>query len=364
MSRRAYRNALTDLLNIELPIIQAPMASVSSPQMAAAVCNSGGLGSIGIGATDAAGARAMINAVRARAGGPFNVNVFCHVPAHPDTAVETAWTEYLRPQFARFGAAPPVTLREIYRSFVDGTEVRDLLLTEKPKVVSFHFGLPSPLTISLLRAAGITLLASATNLRDACIAANAGVDAVIAQGYEAGGHRGSFDPHALDDRLGTMALTRVLVRQLKIPVIAAGGIMDGAGIAAVLRLGASAALLGTAFIACDESQADAGYRAALKSDAALHTVMTRAISGRPARCLSNHFTTLGAGVAANRIPCYPIAYDAGKALNAAAQAAGEWGYGAHWAGQGAPLARELPTADLMASLAQELSAAAPAGTRR
>jgi nitronate monooxygenase len=363
MSRPAFRNALTDLLNIELPIIQAPMASVSSPPMAAAVSDSGGLGSIGIGATDAAGARAMIDAVRARSGGPLNVNVFCHVPARSDSAVEAAWTEHLRPEFARFGAAPPVALREIYRSFIDGTDVRDMLLAEKPRVVSFHFGLPSPQTISLLRAAGITLFASATNIRDACIAENAGVDAVVAQGYEAGGHRGSFDPDGLDDRLGTMALTRLLVRQLKIPVIAAGGIMDGAGIAAALSLGASAALLGTAFIACDESQADAGYRAALKSDAAHHTVMTRAISGRPARCLTNRFTTLGAGIAATRIPSYPIAYDAAKALNAAAQAAGAWGYGAHWAGQGAPLARELPTADLMASLRQELSTGATAPTR-
>jgi nitronate monooxygenase len=358
------RNALLDLLNIELPIIQAPMAGVSSPAMAAAVSNGGGLGSIGIGATDAAGARAMIDAVRVRSRGPLNVNLFCHAPARSDAAVEQAWLEHLRPQFAQFGAAPPVALQEIYRSFVEGTDVRDLLLAAKPTVVSFHFGLPSAETIRLLRAAGISVLASATSLREACIAENAGVDAVVAQGYEAGGHRGSFDPDSLDDRLGTMALTRVLVRQLKIPVIAAGGIMDGAGIAAALQLGASAAQLGTAFIACTESQADAGFRAALKSDAAHHTVMTRAISGRPARCLTNRFTMLGAGIAATRIPCYPIAYDAGKALNAAAKAAGEWGYGAHWAGQGAPLARELPAADLMAILAQELSSGAPAPTRR
>jgi nitronate monooxygenase len=354
MSHAASRNALIDLLNIELPIIQAPMAGVSSPQMAAAVCNSGGLGSIGIGATDAAGARAMIEAVRARSDGPLNVNVFCHAPAHPDVAVEAAWIEHLRPQFARFGAAPPLALRQIYRSFVDGTDVRDMLLAEKPRVVSFHFGLPSAATIRLLRAAGITLFASATSVRDACVAENAGVNAVVAQGYEAGGHRGTFDPDGPDDQLGTMALTALLVRQLKIPVIAAGGIMDGMGIAACLRLGASAAQLGTAFIACDESQADAGFRAALKSDAAHHTVMTRAISGRPARCLANRFTALGADIAAPQIPGYPIAYDAGKALNDAAKAAGEWGYGAQWAGQGAPFARQLPTAELMASLAQEL----------
>lgn len=178
--------------------------------------------------------------------------------------------------------------------------------------------------------------------------------AVVAQGYEAGGHRGVFDPDAEDTRLGTMALTRLLVRQLSVPVIAAGGIMDGAGIAAVLRLGAEAAQLGTAFIGCAESDADAGYRKALASDAANHTIMTRAISGRPARCLRNSFTQLGSGISPQAIPAYPIAYDAGKALNAAASAAHELGYGAHWAGQGAPLARQLPAARFVALLAEEL----------
>jgi nitronate monooxygenase len=151
-----------------------------------------------------------------------------------------------------------------------------------------------------------------------------------------------------------MALTRLLVRQLDVPVIAAGGIMDGAGIAAALRLDASAVQLGTAFVACDESIADAGYREALASDAANHTVMTRAISGRPARCLPNRFTVLGAGISPRQIPAYPIAYDAGKALNGAAKAAHEAGYGAQWAGQGAPLARALPAADLVAALAREI----------
>jgi nitronate monooxygenase len=151
-----------------------------------------------------------------------------------------------------------------------------------------------------------------------------------------------------------MVLTRLLVREVNVPVIAAGGIMDGAGVSAALRLGASAAQLGTAFIACPESQADAGYRAALARDAANHTIMTRAISGRPARCLANRFTAFGAAIPAHEIPAYPIAYDAGKALNAAAKSAGEPGFGAQWAGQGAPLARSLPAADLVAALAAEM----------
>jgi nitronate monooxygenase len=229
------------------------------------------------------------------------------------------------------------------------------LLADKPHVVSFHFGLPSSERIRALREAGIVLLATATNIVEGRAAAKAGVHAVVAQGYEAGGHRGVFDPDAVDDRLGTLALTRILVRGLDVPIIASGGIMDGAGIAAVLRLGAGAAQLGTAFVACPESDADAGYREALASDAANHTLMTRAISGRPARCLRNGFTLLGAGVSSRQIPAYPIAYDAGKALNAAAKTAHEAGYGAQWAGQGAPLSRQLPAAELIAVLARELA---------
>jgi nitronate monooxygenase len=206
-----------------------------------------------------------------------------------------------------------------------------------------------------MRKAGIVLLASATSVAEGRAAARAGVQAVVAQGYEAGGHRGVFDPDAADDCLGTLSLTRLLVRELDVPVIAAGGIMDGASIAAVLELGAGAAQLGTAFIACPESEADEGYRKALASDAANHTVMTRAISGRPARCLRNAFTALAAGVAPRQVPAYPIAYDAGKALNAAAKAGHDAGYGAQWAGQGAPLARTLPAAELVAVLAQELA---------
>ena len=346
-----------DRLGVGLPIIQAPMAGVATPAMAAAVSNAGGLGSIGVGATDANGARDMIAAIRAASNRAFNVNVFCHKPALANPAVEAAWVARLSPEFARFGARPPAVLTEIYKSFVADDAMLTLFLAEKPKIVSFHFGVPAPERIKALREVGIFLLASATNLKEARIVAAAGVDAVVAQGYEAGGHRGVFDPDAEDERLGVMALTRLLARNLDIPVIAAGGIMDGAGVAAALRLGASAAQLGTAFIACPESQADAAYRAALFGEPAHHTVMTRAISGRPARCLANRFTAFGAGVAAAVIPAYPIAYDAGKALNATAKAAGEPGFGAQWAGQGAPLARAAPAAALMAELAAELAAA-------
>ena len=209
-----------------------------------------------------------------------------------------------------------------------------------------------------MKGAGIVLFSTATNLAEAEHAVKAGIDAIVAQGYEAGGHRGVFDPTAPDGRLGTLALTRLLVRKIDVPVIAAGGIMDGAGITAVLDLGAEAAQLGTAFIACPESSADSYYRDALFGPGAAMTEMTAAISGRKARCLANKFTTLEhAELRGVTIPDYPITYDAGKALAAAARAKGDGGFGAQWAGQRAPLARTLPAADLVRVLADELTVA-------
>ncbi len=346
---------LLERLRVDAPIIQAPMAGVGTPEMAAAVSNAGALGSIGVGATSAAGARQMIAAFRAKSSRSLNVNVFCHAPATVDVRRQSRWIERLRPELARFGAEAPTALNEIYRSFVEDDDMLAVLLDEKPEVVSFHFGVPPREKIEALHDAGIVLFGSATNSAEARALVAAGVDVVVAQGYEAGGHRGVFDPLADDDCLGTLALTRMLVRDLECPVVAAGGIMDGAGIAAVLRLGASAAQLGTAFVACDESQADAGYRKALSSDAAHHTVMTRVISGRPARCLANRFTAFGRDVNPRDIPDYPIAYDAGKALHAAAKAKGELGFGAQWAGQGAPLSRPMSARDLVALLRDEMS---------
>lgn len=347
--------SLLDLLGIGLPIVQAPMAGVSSPSMAAAASNAGALGSIGVGAVDAAGARTMIDAVRAATSAAFNVNLFCHVPARSRPEVERGWIDRLAPEFAALQAAVPERLTEIYRSFVVDADMLAMLLEVRPPVVSFHFGLPPVATIEALREAGITLIATATNLTEARAIEAAGLDAIVAQGWEAGGHRGCFDPDAPDESLGVLALTRLLVRKTRLPVIAAGGIMDGAGIAAALKLGAAAAQLGTAFIGCDESLADAGYRAALA--AADGTVMTRVISGRPARCLVNRFTAMGQGVPDAAVPDYPVAYDLGKALNAAGKARGISGFGAQWAGQGARLARSLPVAELIETLVSELEEA-------
>lgn len=346
---------LLEALDLRVPIIQAPMAGVSTPALAAAVSNSGALGSISVGATNAAGAAVMIDALRALTDQAFNVNLFVHATPVRDAAVEAEWVQALSPAFKMFNSRPPEALTAIYKSFADDDDMLAMLLTARPRVVSFHFGLPDDSRIRALKAAGCFLLSSATNLQEATSARIAGVDAVVAQGYEAGGHRGVFDPDGYDSQLGTLALTRLLVRGAGLPVIAAGGIMDGRGIRAALDLGAMAAQLGTAFIACPESAADEAYLKALGSEAAHHTVMTRAISGRPARGLPNRFTRWGQDSTA-AVPSYPIAYDVGKALNAAARSKGEAGYGAQWAGQGAPLARSLPAADLIAALVQEMNA--------
>ena len=344
-------------LGIELPIIQAPMAGVSSPAMAAAVIEAGALGSIAVGAAGPEAARAMIAEVRARAPGPLNVNVFSHRPPIAEPAVEAAWIDRFRADFEAVGAAPPTGLQPVYRSFIDDEEMLAMLIRERPAVVSFHFGLPGEAAVRALRDAGTVLIASATDGEEARAIADAGLDVVVAQGWEAGGHRGTFDPDAPDDALGTAALTRLLVRHVDLPVIAAGGIMDGEGIAAVLRLGAAAAQLGTAFIAADESTADEGYRRALAGTGAWHTAMTRAVSGRTARSLPTKFTSRGAEIPAADVPPYPIAYALGKALHAAAMARGESGFGAYWAGQGAPLARALPAGRLVRTLAVELERA-------
>jgi nitronate monooxygenase len=345
-------NPLLSLLNIELPIIQSPMVGVSTPQLAAAVANAGGLGSIGIGASNVEQARAMLRETAEQTGKPFNVNVFCHRPAVRDVARESQWLQFLAGFFAEFGAEPPLSLREIYTSFVEDAEMLLMLLEEKPAVVSFHFGLPAQPAIDALKAAGILLLCSVTSLAEAHAAERAGVHALVAQGYEAGGHRGVFDP-GQDLQMGTLALVRVLADACRLPVIAAGGIMDGAGINAVMQLGASAAQLGTAFILCPESSANGAYREALKGPRAHQTRVTSVISGRPARGLVNrNFTSLeGAGIA---LPDYPLTYDANKALNAAAAARANSDFAVQWAGQGAPLARQLPAAALVRLLMAEM----------
>ncbi|MBC6990813.1 NAD(P)H-dependent flavin oxidoreductase [Hymenobacter sp. BT491] len=343
-------------LRFEHPIIQAPMASVSTPALAAAVSQAGGLGSIAGGMSSVEALQQAIAAVREATDRAFNVNLFCHRPASPDPAREAAWLEYLRPFFAEFGSTPPAVLQEAYPSFVANDDMLAMLLETRPPVISFHFGLPPTDKLAALRATGATLLACATSLAEAQQLEEAGVDAIVAQGVEAGGHRGLFEPEQGDAGLSTFALTRLLVRRLRTPIISAGGIMDGAGIAAVVRLGAVAAQMGTAFVACPESAADAAYRAALLSDPPAATAITAVISGRPARGLVNRFVREVDQPGRPPVAPYPRAYDAAKALIMSAKQHGNLGFAAQWAGQGAPLARALPAAELVQVLVSEMQA--------
>ncbi|MDO5103848.1 MAG: nitronate monooxygenase [Lautropia sp.] len=344
-------------LGIRHPIIQAPMAGVATPALAAAVSRAGGLGSLGLGASSATQARAMVKATWSEdqlpKTLPLNLNVFCHQPPIPDPTADAAWLNRLAPLFGQFSATAPSELKEIYPSFLRDGDMQALLLEMRPTVVSFHFGLPDADYLNALKTAGIFLMASATNLSEAQAIEAAGLDAIIAQGIEAGGHRGMFNPAAADERLPAHVLLSQLRAQTKLPIVAAGGIMNGQGIRSALDLGAAAVQMGTAFILCPESSASPAYRVQLGSERARHTRLTAALSGRPARGLLNDFiqqieTSDGAPPAA-----YPRAYDAFKQLSTAATRAGSDEYNAHWAGQGAPLARALPAAELMTLLVQE-----------
>jgi nitronate monooxygenase len=347
-------SALLSRLNFRLPIIQAPMAGVSTPALAAAVSNAGGLGSLGVAAMTPEQASGTIGQTRNLTNGPFNVNVFCHTPAKRNPEREAAWLDYLSPYFRELGEEPPSRLELPYKSFQEDDEMLAVLLESKPAVVSFHFGLPHPRQIGALKDAGIFLLATATSLDEAQQISEARLDGIIAQGIEAGGHRGIFDPAGGDEGLGTIALTRLITRKLSLHVIAAGGIMDGAGIVAALSAGAQAAQMGTAFIACPESTADSAYREALSAGATARTTMTRVISGRPSRGLANRFTAIGDMPTRPEIPDYPLPYSAGKALHALAKKTGSSSYAAHWAGEGVSMVRARPAHELVTLLAAEV----------
>ncbi|HEY3985928.1 NAD(P)H-dependent flavin oxidoreductase [Cedecea sp.] len=345
--------SLTQLLAIESPVIQAPMAGVSTPELAAAVSNAGGLGSLGVGAGSVEQARTAILKTRGLTSRSFNVNLFCHDAALRDEELEKTWIESLRPVFAGFGGSPPETLTEIYQSFIGHEAMLAMLLETTPAAVSFHFGVPERNVIQALRERGIVTLATATCLDEAALIAERGVDVIVAQGYEAGGHRGMFDPLALDTQLSTFALVQLLKKHVSLPIVAAGGIMDGAGIHAMLTIGADAVQLGTAFLLCPESATDEGYRDRLKSSHMHQTDMTHAISGRAARSLDNDFCRAGRSAGKDAVPAYPVAYDIGKALAALAKTHGHQGYSAHWAGQGVNLIREMPAAELLQTLVRE-----------
>lgn len=351
------KNSLCELLNLQYPIIQAPMAGVSTPELAAAVSNAGALGSISIGAANPEQAELMIQKTLALSSGPVNVNVFCHQAVQRDEQLEKAWIKQFHELFVQYDAQLPGELEEIYTTFHNNSLLLDILLNTRPAAVSFHFGIPASGVINLLKQKGIITLATATSIDEAKEIEASGIDFIVAQGIEAGGHRGIFDPMQADSMLSTFTLVQAIKHHCRKPVIAAGGIMNGAGIAAMLALGAEGAQLGTAFVLCPESSANSAYREALKSKQAANTVLTSAISGRPARCIENAFCTYARDFAKHTIPSYPLTYALGKALASAAAAKGDHGFGAQWAGQGAQLAREMSAQDLVLTLVDEMHAA-------
>lgn len=343
---------LLDDLNIRYPIIQAPMAGVSTPALAAAVSVAGALGSLGLGASSVDDAQAQIHAVRDSTDRPFNVNFFCHALPRSNERERHAWRDHLTPYFREQGIEPPEDIENIYVPIDANQAMRDLVLCERPPVVSFHFGVPGHGFIQAIHDYGGHVLICVTSADEADCAVAAGADALVAQGAEAGGHRGNFDADN-DAEMGLIPLIGDLLRCQELPVIAAGGLMNGQSIDAVLRLGASAAQLGTAFVGCPESGASTTYRDVLRSARA--TGITRCISGRPARGVVGPFQTrIGSG--APHVPDYPLPYDAAKQLNAAAKVRGNHQFAPNWAGQGVTLLREKPAAELVSILVQELEA--------
>lgn len=347
--------ALPARLGLTAPIFLAPMAGVSTPALAAAVSNAGALGALGLGASTPAATEDAIRATRALTDRPFQINFFCHTPEAPDPARIAGWLRHLAPHFARFGATPPATLHPVYPSFLEQPALLDLALRHRPAAVSFHFGLPRPQDIAALKAAGILTLATVTQPSEARLAEHAGIDALIAQGIEAGGHRGMF---ALGREPGhaTVALTALLRRHTTLPIVAAGGIMDGADIHACLAAGADAVQLGTAFLPCPETALPEPWRHKLLTEPA--TQLTDSLSGRPARALLNHWHTRIDTPERPPHAGYPYSYDLGKQLHAAAARHGEHGYAPYWAGAGAARARPMPAAELVRTLCTELAEAA------
>lgn len=330
-------------LGLRVPVIQAPMAGVSTPALAAAVSNAGGLGSLGLAAmTGPEAARAMAE-TRRLTGRPFGVNLFCHQPQARDPAAEARWLDRLAPHFARVGAQPPKSLTPGYPSVLESDALLAAVLSAPPALVTFHFGLPRLDQIAALREHGCLLGATATSEAEARRIRDAGLDLIVAQGWQAGGHRGIFDPDGPDERLDTLALVR-RVALLGLPVVAAGKIMDRTDARRARAAGAVAVQCGTAFLLAPEAATSPAHRQALAGRA---TVMTKAISGRPARCCANDFTALPD----EDTPGYPVTYAAGKALDAAARARGVTGYGAHWAGTGCARAVARPATDTLAALA-------------
>ncbi len=347
---------LQNLLSTELPIIQAPLAGVQGSSMAIAVCNSGGLGSLPCAMLSLEVLQSELSAIIANTNKPYNVNFFSHTNPTPDAAHEAAWRKALAPYYSEFGIdADSIPTGPGRNPF--SHDVADVLEAFKPPVVSFHFGLPATDLLQRVRSWGSKILSSATTVAEARWLEANGVDAIIAQGLEAGGHRGMFLTKDLNSQVGTFALLPQIVQAVKVPVIAAGGIADANGVAAAMRLGAAGVQIGTAYMLCPEATTSALHRAALQNcsiGATAHiTALTNLFTGRPARGMVNRIMQELGSISA-KTPEFPLATSALAPLRNAAEKLGCTDFTPLWSGQNVSGCKAIPAFDLTLELAAGL----------
>jgi len=342
-------NAVCDLFGIEVPVVQAPMLGFVTPAMVVAVAEAGGLGSLSLAASGPEEARTTFAVIRRGTSRPVNVNFLCHQPAEMNSSREAAWMAHLKPYYAELGLdCHEQRMGPAIPAFGDAQ--CGLVEELGPEVVSFHFGLPAPDLLERVRRTGAKVISSATTVEEAIWLEEAGCDAIIAQGVEAGGHRGMFLHGDVDTQVGTMALVPQVVDAVKVPVIAAGGIADPRSVAAAFALGASAVQAGSAYLLCDEANVSPLYRKALQSVRDHQTAITRIFTGRPARVIANRIVR-ELGPIENDAPCFPLAAAPLAPLRAASEALGSAEFMSLWCGQAASLAREGPAAKLTQWLA-------------
>jgi len=342
---------LPELFGIELPILLAPMAGAMDVELAVAVAQAGALASLPCAMLDSARAREQMAAFRARSGAKINLGFFCHVQPELNNRREARWRERLAPYYAELGIDPAAPVPSSMR-LPFNAEFCAVVEETMPGVVSFHFGLPEESLLKRVRAAGCLVLASATTVAEARWLEGRGVDAIVAQGYEAGGHRGMFLSDDLAAQVGTFALIPQVVDAVKVPVIAAGGITDARGIAAAFALGAAGVQIGTAFLFTPEAKISAPHRAALRAARDDGTAVTNLMTGRPARGLVNRVMR-EIGPISDVAPAFPLAAGALAPLRAKAEAQGSGDFTPMWAGQAAALGRAMPAAELTRKLAAD-----------
>lgn len=348
-----FSKRITELFGIELPIIQAPMAGAATAELAAAVCNAGGMGSLGVAMMTAAQLRENVSKLRAQTNKAFNLNYFVH--DEPDLSAFSAkpMQDALAPHYADLGLGDVPSPASPAPAFDD--EALKLLLELSPKVASFHFGLPTPDAMRAIKARGIIVIGCATTTAEARALEHGGADAIVAQGHEAGGHRGTFLDHVDLGTVGTMALVPQTVDAVKVPVIAAGGIGDARGIAASFMLGADAVQLGTAYLMCPETQMHPLHRKALAEVSDHGTVVTKLFSGRPARAIRNRLTESLHAFEEKAAP-FPAQRALAAPLIAASSKANRAEFMQLWSGQAAALAKPEPAAEKTTRLMREAAA--------